>query len=83
MWTWPSLPSKISPPVGGLGVASTFAGIVAGLLGVGGGDILPFTSYFAPLGARLAHALEPKWVKRAFDVFLVLTTIKILHSSLT
>ena len=43
--------------------------------------ILPFTTYFAPLGARLAHALEPKWVKRAFAIFLVLTALKMLQSS--
>ncbi|MDB5542503.1 MAG: rane protein [Devosia sp.] len=43
--------------------------------------ILPFTTYFAPLGARLAHALEPKWVKRAFAIFLTLTAIKMLMSA--
>jgi uncharacterized protein len=45
--------------------------------------ILPFTIGFAPLGARLAHALQPIWVKRAFALFLVLTAIKMLHSTLT
>jgi uncharacterized membrane protein YfcA len=43
--------------------------------------ILPFTTYFAPLGARLAHALEPKWVKRAFALFLTATAIKMLMSA--
>jgi uncharacterized membrane protein YfcA len=43
--------------------------------------ILPFTTYFAPLGARIAHALEPKLVKRAFAVFLTLTAIKMLLSA--
>jgi len=43
--------------------------------------ILPFTTYFAPMGARLAHALEPKWVKRAFAVFLVVTSVKMLMSA--
>jgi uncharacterized membrane protein YfcA len=45
--------------------------------------ILPFTIGFAPLGARLAHALEPIWVKRAFSLFLALTAIKMIHSTLT
>jgi uncharacterized protein len=45
--------------------------------------ILPFTIGFAPLGARLAHALQPIWVKRAFALFLVLTAIKMIHSTLT
>jgi uncharacterized membrane protein YfcA len=43
--------------------------------------ILPFTTFFAPYGARLAHRLEPIWVKRAFAVFLVITAAKMLHSS--
>jgi uncharacterized membrane protein YfcA len=45
--------------------------------------ILPFTMFFAPFGARLAHALPPIWVKRAFALFLAITAIKMLHSALT
>jgi uncharacterized membrane protein YfcA len=45
--------------------------------------ILPFTIFFAPFGARLAHALPPIWVKRAFALFLAITAIKMLHSALT
>jgi uncharacterized protein len=45
--------------------------------------ILPFTILLAPVGARLAHSLEPIWVKRAFAVFLAITAIKMLHSTLT
>lgn len=45
--------------------------------------ILPFTTFFAPFGARLAHRLEPIWVKRAFSIFLAITALKMLHSSLT
>lgn len=43
--------------------------------------ILPFTTFFAPMGARLAHSLEPIWVKRAFALFLAITAIKMLHTS--
>jgi len=43
--------------------------------------ILPFTTFFAPLGARLAHALAPIWVKRAFALFLTITAIKMLSST--
>ncbi len=42
--------------------------------------ILPFTTFFAPYGARLAHSLEPIWVKRVFAVFLTITAAKMLHS---
>jgi uncharacterized membrane protein YfcA len=44
--------------------------------------ILPFTTFFAPIGAGLAHRLDAIWVKRAFAIFLVLTAIKMLHSSI-
>jgi uncharacterized membrane protein YfcA len=33
---------------------------------------------FAPLGARTAHALEPKWLRRLFGVFLAVTSIKMM-----
>ena len=33
---------------------------------------------FAPLGARAAHALEPKWLRRLFGVFLAVTSIKMM-----
>lgn len=45
--------------------------------------ILPFTTFFAPLGARLAHALAPIWVKRAFAIFLTLTAVKMLSNALS
>lgn len=45
--------------------------------------IIPVTMLFAPLGARLAHSLEPKWVKRAFALFLAITALKMLHATFT
>jgi hypothetical protein len=45
--------------------------------------ILPFTILLAPVGARLAHALQPIWVKRAFGLFLAITAIEMLHATLT
>ncbi|WP_019956076.1 sulfite exporter TauE/SafE family protein [Yoonia vestfoldensis] len=43
--------------------------------------ILPLSVACAPVGARLAHALEPVWIKRAFAVFLLVTSIKMLMSA--
>lgn len=40
--------------------------------------ILPLSVACAPLGARIAHALEPAWIKRAFAVFLCITAIRML-----
>ncbi|MEM5471064.1 sulfite exporter TauE/SafE family protein [Hoeflea sp. AS60] len=43
--------------------------------------IFPFTTFFAPVGAKLAHSLDPKWVKRAFAVFLGITALRMLYST--
>ena len=45
--------------------------------------ILPLSVLCAPLGARLAHALEPVWIKRAFAVFLCITAARMLWVALT
>jgi uncharacterized membrane protein YfcA len=42
--------------------------------------ILPFTVGFAPLGARLAHAVDTVWIKRAFALFLMITAFRMLGS---
>jgi uncharacterized protein len=43
--------------------------------------LLPFTTFFAPYGARLAHSLDARWVKRAFAVFLAITAIRMLMAT--
>ena len=43
--------------------------------------ILPLSVACAPLGARLAHALQPVWIKRAFALFLALTSIRMLWAA--
>jgi uncharacterized protein len=42
--------------------------------------ILPFTTYFAPAGARLVYRLNPVWVKRAFPLLLSVTALRMLAS---
>ncbi|MEP2639759.1 MULTISPECIES: sulfite exporter TauE/SafE family protein [Roseobacteraceae] len=44
--------------------------------------ILPFTVSFAPLGAKLAHAVDTVWIKRVFAAFLLLTAVRMLASVL-
>lgn len=43
--------------------------------------ILPLSVACAPLGARIAHALNPIWIKRAFAVFLCITSARMLWSA--
>lgn len=40
--------------------------------------IVPLTVLFAPLGARLAHRLDPGKLKKGFAVFLLLTSLKMM-----
>ncbi|KAJ57190.1 membrane protein [Actibacterium mucosum KCTC 23349] len=44
--------------------------------------IIPITMYLAPVGARLAHKVEPAWVKRGFAAFLALTAARMFVSVL-
>ena len=44
--------------------------------------IVPTAMITAPIGARLAHSINPRLLKRAFAVFLVLTSAHMLYSLL-
>jgi len=43
---------------------------------------VPTAMITAPIGARLAHSIDPRLLKRAFAVFLVLTSSHMLYSLL-
>lgn len=42
--------------------------------------LAPISFLFAPLGAKLAHALNPRYLKIAFAFFLLITAIRMLTS---
>jgi uncharacterized membrane protein YfcA len=42
--------------------------------------IAPISSWVAPLGARLAHALPKRWLEIAFGLFLLLAGARFLVS---
>ncbi|MQQ06841.1 TSUP family transporter [Epibacterium sp. SM1979] len=46
------------------------------------GIVIAMTLLTAPLGVRLAHALDPKPLKRVFAVFLILVAINMLRKAL-
>ncbi|MGY6632645.1 MAG: sulfite exporter TauE/SafE family protein [Alkalilacustris sp.] len=46
------------------------------------GLILPLSVLCAPLGSRIAHALDPIWIRRAFALFLAVTSARMLLSAL-
>lgn len=76
------LPAALAMIVAGLGVQGRppaslgYVNLVAVAL------IVPLSVACAPLGAKLAHALEPIWIKRAFALFLCLTSARMLLAAL-
>lgn len=45
--------------------------------------IIPITTLLAPVGARLAHRVDGRWVKLGFAVFLGLTAVRMLMNALS
>ena len=50
---------------------------------IGVAAIAPMSSWVAPLGARLAHALPKRWLEIAFGLFLLLAAARFLASLIT
>jgi len=42
--------------------------------------IVPATMYTAPIGARIAHAIDPALLRKAFALFLFLTSLRMFYS---
>ena len=80
-------PIAVAGTIGYIAAGWKAAGLPAGSLGyiylpafVG---VSAMTMLIAPLGAKTAHRLPVKQLKRAFGVFLALLATKMLHSLLT
>ncbi len=76
------VPAAAAMVLTGLGVAGRPPGSLGYVNLIAVALILPLSVLCAPLGARLAHALEPVWIKRAFALFLCLTSLRMLWSAL-
>jgi uncharacterized membrane protein YfcA len=61
-------------------------GLPPGSLGyvnlIGFALIVPATMLAAPWGARVAHALKPQLLRRAFAAFLCLTSLRMIYGLL-
>ncbi|MFV0360161.1 sulfite exporter TauE/SafE family protein [Tropicimonas sp.] len=77
-----AVPATLGFIVSGLGVPGRPPASLGYVNLIGAAVILPFTVGFAPVGARLAHRLDTIWIKRAFAVFLGITSIRMLMSAL-
>lgn len=51
--------------------------------GLAAAVLIPLTMLMAPVGARLAHSVDRKWLKRSFAAFLVLTSARMFYDLLT
>lgn len=77
-----AVPAALALVLGGWDVAGRpplslgYVNVVAAAL------ILPISSSMAPVGARLAHSLDAKWIKRAFALFLAITALRMLWTAL-
>lgn len=73
-----SLPAAIGFAWGGFGEAGLPPGSLGYVNLLGLALIVPTTLLSVPLGVRLAHALDPRGLRRAFAVFLGLTAARML-----
>jgi len=71
-FVWSGLDVAGRPP-GSLG----YVNLIAACL------IFPVTAVFAPIGARIAHALPAERLRRVFALFLAVTAVRMLWTALT
>jgi dihydropteroate synthase len=57
---------RVGLPVGSIGFVNVLGFAV----------LVPMTALMAPVGVRLAHRIPPRWLRRAFAAFLLLTALR-------
>lgn len=75
-----AVPGAIGFAIAGWGVEGLPPGSLGYVNLVGFALIAPLSMALAPYGAKLAHALPPIWLSRAFAVFLAATSIRMIVS---
>lgn len=73
-----AVPGAIGFVIAGLGVEGTPPGSIGYVNLLGFALIVPMTVLFAPLGAKLAHTVNPLYLKKGFAVFLLITSLKMM-----
>lgn len=77
-----SIPGAIGFLINGLGVPDRPPLTLGYINLIGFALIVPMTLWMAPVGARIAHALNARLLKQAFAVFLTITALRMLYSVL-
>lgn len=78
-----ALPGTITFILSGLGTPGLPSGSFGYLNILGFLSIVPATMMTAPIGARIAHAIDPSKLRLAFAFFLFLTSMRMFHVSLS
>ncbi|WP_168016020.1 sulfite exporter TauE/SafE family protein [Halomonas salinarum] len=71
-----SIPGTLSFMITGLGMPDRLPGSIGFVNLLGFAAIVPMTMLCAPLGVRLAHAIDPALLKRLFALFLLATAVR-------
>jgi uncharacterized membrane protein YfcA len=73
-----ALPGAIGFAITGWGAEGLPPGSFGYVNMLGFGLIVPLTVLFAPVGAKIAHAVNPDYLKKGFALFLFITSIKMM-----
>ncbi len=77
-----AVPGAIGFMVTGWGAEGTPPGSIGYVNLLGFALIVPLTVLCAPLGAKLAHTVNPSYLKKGFAVFLLITSVKMMMGAL-
>ena len=75
-----SIPGALGFLVNGLGVPDRPPLTLGYINLIGFALIVPMTMWMAPIGARIAHAINARLLKQAFALFLSITALRMLYS---
>ena len=75
-----ALPGALGFVINGWGAAGLPPFSIGYVNGVGFILIACTSMFFAPLGAKVAHTIDPRWLRRLFGLFLAITSAKMLTS---
>ena len=75
-----SIPGAIGFMLSGLGNPALPAYSLGYVNILGFSLIVPATMFTAPIGARIAHSINPDMLRRAFSFFLFITSLRMLYS---
>lgn len=77
-----SIPGALGFLINGIGVAERPPFTIGYVNLVGFALIVPMTMWMAPIGARIAHAINARLLKQVFALFLSITALRMLYSVL-